>query len=146
MFSNMRLQKYAEILSNLIPESAVHKIPHLTPEMIEEYEKNYGEIEGIEYFLESIIEKAKIHFSKDFKLINNEELQQIITSLWRDYPEITASVGRQILEAYYRDGSVLLSLGLYPSPLDRAVIVFEIGDLDSLLSGVIAKGRIYRSI
>ena len=83
---------------------------------------------------------------KELNLISNEEFQKIIDSIWKEKPALINDVGRKILEAYYRNSSVLESLGFYSGPLNKALDVTQTQDLDVLLSQVTEKGPIYRTL
>ena len=135
-----------EVLTKLIPPSTTLSIPGLNLSMVNEYENLYGLIDGLEYFLEEIIKNAKVLFMKELNLISNEEFQKIIDSIWKEKPALINDVGRKILEAYYRNSSVLESLGFYSGPLNKALDVTQTQDLDVLLSQVTEKGPIYRTL
>jgi hypothetical protein len=142
----MRLEKYKEILERLIPESVGQAIPCLTLSMVDDYENLYGEIEGIELFLEGILEKAWKLLSKEMSEVNDVEFQELINSSWKENPSTVTQVSRKILEAYYRDERVLNSLGLYAGALNRPLVETQFEDFDGLLSQVIEKGPIYRTL
>jgi len=142
----MRLEKYKEILELLIPESVGQAIPCLTLSMVDDYEKLYGEIEGIELFLEGILENARTLYSKQICEVNDLELQELIYYLWKENPSIVTQVSRKILEVYYRDARVLKSLGLYAGALNKPLGERQFEDFDGLLSQVIEKGPIYRTL
>jgi hypothetical protein len=142
----MRLEKYKEIIELLIPESVDQTIPCLTLSMVDDYEKLYGEIEGIELFFEGILENAKKLYSKQINQLNDVELQELIYFLWKENPSIVTHVSTKILEAYYRDERVLKSLGLYAGELNKPLAERQSEDFDGLLSQVIEKGPIYRTL
>ena len=142
----MRLEKYKEIIELLIPESVDQTIPCLTLSMVDDYEKLYGEIEGIELFLEGILENALKLYSKQISEVNDLELQELIYFLWKENPSRVTQVSRKILEVYYRDERVLNSLGLYAGALNKPRIERQFEDFDGLLSQVIEKGPIYRTL
>ena len=142
----MRLEKYKEILELLIPESVGLAIPCLTLSMVDDYEKLYGEIEGVELFLEGILENARKLYAKQINQVNDVELQELIHLLWKENPSVVTQVSSKILEVYYRDERVLDSLGLYAGALNKPPAEMQFEDFDGLLSQVIEKGPIYRTL
>jgi len=141
---NIEQKKILLVLLNMIiPRSEDGKMPGAIDVGFITYIHNEKILFWIQEGLTKIIDEAQEKYGNNFSNLDVLEQTEIINRLRRVHFRFFNNLAIQVMQCYYKNENVLVSIGLESRPPFPNGYQLEKGDL-SLLEPVFLRGKIYR--